>query len=62
MTIQQLIERLQKLPKDAVATYLHNTHGVILIDEIEHREAHTPNGAKIDVIVLRGATEEENGQ
>ena len=59
MTIDELIERLKELPPNAEATYFHNTSGVISIEEIECRECATLGGRKFDIVVLKGAKEDE---
>lgn len=57
MTVKELIDILKTLPQDAAVAYLHNIHGVILVEEVEHRECYSLYGTKMNTIVLSGAKE-----
>ena len=59
MTVEELINKLSKLPQDSIVMYKHNKYGRIDIDAVDFQQELMYSGGYIRTVTLSGRYEED---
>ena len=59
MTVEELINKLSKLPQDSIVMYKHNKYGRIDIDAVDLQQELMYSGGYIRTVTLSGRYEED---
>ena len=59
MTVKELIDKLIKVPEDAIVMYRHNKYGRVDIDSIDYQQEMLLSGHIILILTLEAKFEED---